>query len=239
MRRRVGCEPRGQFGHRRRRGSVHPPAGPWHLLINDVATSTILTLCHGTFWLHWQSFTTQLHLYIVTTICLLFFFSIYASSRGADWHISESIWWITMEFCTNILGPQRLNPSELGEPPDFSSSTAMWLTFVSTCLQHYNLAGSKNSVQRVAVSHTLASVFPLQFTAYSHTHLYSVLCTPTHTVHAHWAEVMSWDGSCFVIQWGETGRVSIPHRCTSSRPYRRTTIRGHVELAAVIKCDVV
>lgn len=92
----------------------------------------------------------------------------------------------------------------------------------------------------MAVSHIrriVASLFPCN-SLLTPTHTCTVLCT-THTVHAHWAEVMSWDGSCSVIQWGKSGRESIPHSCTSSHPYRRTTIRGHAKLAAVIKCDVV
>ncbi len=124
-----------------------------------------------------------------------------------------------------------------------SWKTGTWTE--ASCLHYYKFGRQQkttvHSVQKVAVSHIryiLTSVFPLQFNLHSHTHLYSVLCTPTHTVHAHWAEVMRWDGSCFVIQWGKTVQVSIPHSCTASRPYRRTTIWGHVELAAVIKCDV-
>ncbi len=36
----------------------------------------------------------------------------------------------TVEFCTHIHGPQRMNPNEFG---DFSSSAPMRLTFVVLC----------------------------------------------------------------------------------------------------------
>lgn len=39
---------------KRERKNLHEPAPLWHLLINDVAASIILTLCYGTYLMDWQ-----------------------------------------------------------------------------------------------------------------------------------------------------------------------------------------
>lgn len=57
--------------------------------------------------------------------------------------------------------------------------------------------------------------------------------------HAKAPEIINWHHNSFVIHWAKTGQVSIPDSCTSSRSYRGSTIWGHVQLAAVTKCDVV
>lgn len=68
-----------------------------------------------------------------------------------------------------------------------------------------NLAGSKKLHSVLPIVHPgLYLSFAIQF-LFPYTHLYSILCTPTNTVNANWAEVKNWEGSYFVIKWGKTG----------------------------------
>lgn len=68
-------------------------------------------------------------------------------------------------------------------------------------LKYNNLAGSKKLDAVQIVFLTYRTFWPF-CNPHSHMHTCTVLCT-THTVHALWAEVMRWDGSCFVIQSGK------------------------------------
>lgn len=72
----------------------------------------------------------------------------------------------------------------------------------------------------------------------SQLHTYGVPDSSINTLEAHWAEVMSCIGSCFVIQWGKTAQASLPHKTTFYRPYSGTTIWGHVELENIVKCEI-
>lgn len=120
----VGCEPQGQFEcWRREQMWIHQLALDV-LLINGVATSTILTFCHGTYWVHWQfnawwqSFITQLHVYIAWAMLVYW---------TGGWFWLKSLYNYSMDCCENL-------HKHLGSPEDQS----YWLWW-SPDLHHHEV----------------------------------------------------------------------------------------------------
>ncbi len=147
-----------------------------------------------------------------TTLTVLY----YCHYRWLRLSISTTIWWLAMKFCTDIHGPQRINPNDVGAPLTFPLAPPAGRIFYLSCeiSQHLLNGSAQNFVQTfmspkgwILLLFWTFTDFFFWFVVFKITHKYCLDCTKTFTFPTGWNEItlgiplVSWFMSKYLHKW--------------------------------------